>query len=115
VEAWFLERYAGLRRDEPAIVTLAEAQLSRLAGHYRGPTSEIDATVDGNQLRLAIVTTNPLTGEETVWPPEHLEPLSATRFVLKDGESAGEPVDFVGGDERPAFMRYHGRLVDRVE
>jgi CubicO group peptidase (beta-lactamase class C family) len=115
LEAWFLERYTGLRRDQPAAVTLSEAQLGHLAGHYRGPTSEIEASVEGNGLRLEIVTTNPLTGEETVWPPEHLEPLSATRFVLRDGESAGEPVAFVGGDERPAFMRYHGRLVDRVE
>jgi CubicO group peptidase (beta-lactamase class C family) len=115
LEAWFLERYTGLRRQEPRPPTLSADQLSRLTGHYRGPTSEIDVAVDGNGLQLDIVTTNPLTREVTTWPTEHLTPLTATRFVLRDGESAGEPVGFIGGGERPAFMRYHGRLVDRVE
>src|SRR5215208_4689516 len=114
LEAWFLDRYAGLRAQEPATVALSEEQLARLTGHYRGPTSEIECTVDGDRLQLDIVTTNPLTQEETVWPPERLAPLSPTRFVLTNGESAGEPVAFLGGGERPTFMRYHGRLVDRV-
>ena len=115
LEAWFLERYTDLRRQEPPAVTLAEEQLRRLTGHYRGPTSEIDVAAEEDGLRLEIVTTNPLTQEVTTWPPEHLAPVTGTRFVLRDGESAGEPVAFIGGGERPAFMRYHGRLVDRVE
>jgi hypothetical protein len=115
LEAWFLERYTGLRRHPPAAATLSADQLGRLTGHYRGPTSEIEVAAEGDGLRLDIVTTNPLTQEVTTWPAEHLAPLTATRFVLLDGESAGEPVAFVGGGDRPAFMRYHGRLVDRVE
>ncbi len=114
LETWFLERYAGLRRPQPAVTSLAPETLSRLGGHYRGPTSELDVSVADGGLQIDMVSTNPLTKEETVWPPQRLAPLSERRFILTDGESAGEPVDFIGAGETPSFMRYHGRLLDRT-
>ena len=115
LETWFLERYAGLRRPEPTPLTLSLEALSRFAGHYRGPTSRIDVTVNRSGLQIDMVTTNPFTGEETIVPPQQIVPVGGRRFILADGESVGEPVDFLGGDETPRFMRYHGRLVDRMD
>lgn len=114
LEVWFLETYAGLKQDAPAPRPLSAESLGRFAGHYRGPTSETDVTLVDGVLQIDMVTTSPLTQVEVTLPPQHIAPVGETRFVLTDGESAGERVDFIGDGDAPAFMRFHGRLLDRV-
>jgi CubicO group peptidase (beta-lactamase class C family) len=114
VESWFLERYAGLGRSEPPLIDLPPEALHRLAGHYRGPTSEIDVSVVDGGLRVDLTTTNQLSRQQVTYPPQRMAPAGERRFILTDGESVGERVDFIGGEEAPTFMRFHGRLVDRV-
>jgi hypothetical protein len=113
LEAWFLDAYAGLKQDAPAPHPLSAESLDRFAGHYRGPTSETDVTVVNGGLQVDMVTTSPLTKVEVTLPPQQMAPVGDTRFVLTDGESVGERVDFIGDDEAPTFMRFHGRLLDR--
>jgi CubicO group peptidase (beta-lactamase class C family) len=114
LERWFLEAYAGLTQDEPAPRSLSPESLSRFAGHYRGPTSEVDVSVVDGGLQVDMVTTSPLTKVEVTLPPQHMGPVGDTRFILTDGESVGERVDFIGDGEAPTFVRFHGRLLDRV-
>lgn len=111
---WFLNEYAGLQQPEPEPITLPQKALAHFAGHYRGPTSEIDVSVVGDRLQVDMVTSSPLTKQEVTMPPQMMVPVGERRFILTDGESVGERVDFIGGDEEPTFMRFHGRLVDRV-
>jgi CubicO group peptidase (beta-lactamase class C family) len=113
VEAWFLEDYARLKQDAPTPRALSAESLGRFAGHYRGPTSETDVTVVDGGLQVDMVTTSPLTKVEVTLPPQHMAPVGDMRFILTDGESTGERVDFIGEREAPAFMRFHGRLLDR--
>jgi CubicO group peptidase (beta-lactamase class C family) len=114
LESWFLETYAGLTQDAPALHALSPESLSRFAGHYRGPTSEVDVSAVDGGLQVDMVTTNPLTKVEVTLPPQHMAAGSDMRFILTDGESVGERVDFIGEGEVPEFMRFHGRLLDRV-
>jgi CubicO group peptidase (beta-lactamase class C family) len=113
--AWFLEQYAGMRGLEPEPIALPEDELAPFAGHYRSPTSEIDVSVVDGGLQVDMVTTSPLTKQEVTMPPQRMAPVGGRRFILTDGESVGERVDFIGDGDRPTFMRFHGRLIDRVE
>ncbi|MGE0540000.1 MAG: serine hydrolase domain-containing protein [Dehalococcoidia bacterium] len=114
LETWFLEAHAGLSQDAPVPHPLSPESLGRFAGHYRGPTSETDVSVVDGGLQVDMVTTSPLTKVEVTLPPQRMTPVGESRFVLADGESVGERVDFIGDGETPAFMRFHGRLLDRV-
>jgi CubicO group peptidase (beta-lactamase class C family) len=115
LEEWFLGEYAGLRVKSPTPLTLSSEELDRLAGHYRGPTSETDVTVVDGGLQVDMVTTNPLTKVEVTLPPQRMVPVGDDRFILTDGESVGERVDFIGDGNTPRFMRFHGRLLDRAD
>jgi len=115
LERWFLEQYAGVQPSDPPVVAFPPEALARFAGHYRSPTSEIDVTPMDGSLQIDLMTTNPFTREQTTWPPQRLVPSGDRRFILTEGESVGEPVDFIGDGETPRFMRYHGRLIDRSE
>lgn len=114
VEAWALERLAGLRGEPPAVVTLPPKALARVAGRYEQPLTEITVTVDGDALRLDVISKSALSGITTEMPPMRAEPLSDTRFVIAGGESDRSTVDFIGDGPAPRFIRLHGRLADRV-
>jgi CubicO group peptidase (beta-lactamase class C family) len=115
LERWFLERYAGLRPLDPPVAEVSAEALARCAGHYRSPTSEVEVTAVNGGLQVDMTSTNPLSKEQITWPAQRLNPAGGARFLLADGESVGEPVEFIGDGEAPTFMRYHGRLLDRVE
>lgn len=113
VEAWLLERYAGLHRQVPAAYPLSSAALARVAGHYAQERSDIRIAVAGEGLAVDVVTRN-IAGEELRPPTVHARPIGPRRFLLTDTALAGGWLDFIGEGEHPRFARWGGRLADRV-
>lgn len=115
VERFVLARYAGLTFTEPPRVALPPEQLARFAGRYERPLNRIDVAVAGDALTIAQETESALNGQRAVFPPVRAEAIAPDRFLIVEGESAGETVEFIdgpGGEVR--FMRLHGRLTDRI-
>lgn len=116
IESWILQHYCGLRDTAPEVVALPESTLSHFAGFYRQQLAEIRVKVQGQGLRLETRAPHPVSGEWVDYPPNQLLPIGENRFLVTDGESAGERVEFIMGEtETPRFVRVHGRLADRVE
>jgi CubicO group peptidase (beta-lactamase class C family) len=116
VEAWALERYAGLRAAPHSFVTLPAGDLERMAGRYEQPLAEVDITAADGGLTIAVVSKNPWNNTRIEQPPVHARPLSTSRFAIIDGEQEGSTVDFIPGDgATPRFVRLHGRLADRAD
>ncbi len=116
IETWWLERHADLGRPRPEIVTLPREALERVAGRYTQPGSEVAVNVDRDGLEVRVVARDPFTRVEVAMPAMHAMPLRADRFLIVDGEPAGETIDIIPGDaDRPRFIRLHGRLADPVD
>ncbi len=117
VEAALLERYAGIRRAEPAMVAIPVETLAAYAGHYENPTTEVSVVVEGESLRFDPVSKSPLTGRTITLPPAHARAITPTRFVITDGELAGAWADFLGFEPGASqrFLRWGGRLCDRID
>lgn len=65
---------------------------------------------------MEVVSTSPITREETVLPPLALRPIGPRECVVTTGESKGSRGDFsLGGDAAPRFLRGGWRLADRVD
>jgi CubicO group peptidase (beta-lactamase class C family) len=112
---WLLERGTGLRRTDPARITLAPDRLAAFAGRYERPGIVTTiATADGG-LQVETRGINPMTKAEMILPPRRAAPIAERTFLVLDGESAGSTFDFIaGGDGAPRFLRHGGRLADRV-
>lgn len=112
--AWALERFCGLERPEPSVIQLSTAQLERVAGAYGASNGRVEVEVhDGGLLLTPYYTED---GVEVTYPPAHYRPLSERDFVVTDDdESWGARVAFfLNEDGSTRFMRYGGRLIDRL-
>jgi len=115
IERLVLTRYAGLVFAEPPRVALAPERLARLAGHYERPLNRVDIAVADGALTIAQEAESPLNGQRVVFPPVRAEAIAPDRFLIVEGESAGETIEFIDGPNGEVrFMRLHGRLTDRV-
>lgn len=114
VEAWLLERYAGLRRSEPPPYPFTSEELARVAGRYTQERTDIRIAVAGDGLAIDVDTRN-MAGEELHWPTVHARPIGPRRFLLTDTLFAGGWLDFIGDGAHPRFARWGGRLADRAE
>lgn len=116
IEEWALDRYCGITFQQPAIVRVAPEQLKRVAGLYRRPGVEQVVRVADSGIAIESTTQHPLTGKQTKLPPIVAKPISQNEFLVTEGEWARMRVDFIDGESgRPAFMRFGGRLAERVE
>ena len=62
-----------------------------------------------------LIAISQLNGERVESPPAQLVPVGARRFLIVDGDREGGIVDFFPGEgARPRFIRFGGRLADRV-
>ncbi|HRA33116.1 MAG TPA: serine hydrolase domain-containing protein [Thermomicrobiales bacterium] len=114
VERWWIEHELGLRLPERPRVTLDDTALTQMAGRYHGPDTTIDLVPDGGNLRLEMTAPGPNGGDPVAWPAETLTPIGGRDFLVTSGAGAGERVDIVPDrDDRPRYLRMHGRLYDR--
>ena len=115
VEAFALEQFAGLRSLDRPRLSLSDAELQRFAGRYERPLNRIDVSVRDGALAIDQEAESPLNNEKAVTPTVRAEPVAPGVFLLVDGVSEGETVEFIDGpDGAVRFMRAHGRLTDRV-
>ena len=111
VERFCLERYAGIRREDPAAISLGSASLGRYAGVFRNAGGEIVIGTDSEQLTLDLATRNAITGQEAALPRRHASPVSEREFIITDTETQGSVFDFIlHGDGSVRFLRLGGRL-----
>lgn len=111
-----LVRLTGLVRTEPPRISLAAERLAALAGRYERPdvTTTISAADDG--LLVEVDGKNPITKQDMNLPPRRAVPVGESRFLLTEGEFAGSTFDFIeNADNSVRFLRFGGRLSDRVE
>ena len=114
IERWALQHLCDVSIPRPKRVLQNRNQLSRFAGHYQRPDADIDVTVKGRGLEIALTLRDALTGRETQTTLA-VAPVADTVFLITEGESEGERIDFImGEDDRPRFIRLHGRLADRI-
>jgi len=116
IEEWALERYCGITIEQPAVVSVAPEQLERVAGLYRRPGVEQVVRVEHDGIAVESTVQHPLTGEQTKLPPIVAKPISLNEFLVTEGDYRGMRIDFIDGESgRPTFMRFGGRLAERVE
>ncbi|MCX7622731.1 MAG: beta-lactamase family protein [Thermomicrobium sp.] len=116
IEEWILARACGIVLERPATVSLAAAELERVTGRYRRPGVEQVVRVVEDGIAVESRMRHPLTGEETTLPPILARPISAREYLVTEGDYAGMRIDFIDGEAgHPAFMRFGGRLAERVE
>ncbi len=115
IERAMLAERCGIEPAAPEIVTLDAADLGRYAGRYTQPNTGIAVDVDGPGLVIAVTEVRPATGERLPYPTIPLRPLGGDRFLVTDGEGADGKIEFIPGDNGlPRFMRFGGRMADRV-
>ncbi|MGE0543440.1 MAG: serine hydrolase domain-containing protein [Dehalococcoidia bacterium] len=110
-----MERLIGLRRTDPPQLSLQPEQLAVFAGRYERPdiVTTISASDDG--LLVEVQGKNPITRSDMTMPARRAVPVAERTFLLIEGESAGSTFDFiVDGSGSLRFLRYGGRLADRV-
>jgi CubicO group peptidase (beta-lactamase class C family) len=116
IERAALETYCGLHHEEPARVTGPADALARFAGRYRQPSAEMTVTVADGGLRAMVAMDDPTRKETLTLPPIPLAAVGEREFVVTAGEMAGSRVDFIlSADSRVRFVRFGGRLADRVD
>ena len=109
-----LERLAGLRREEPARVSLPADRLARFSGRYERPGFAVTLAADGDELVVQNDGENVFTKEREPVPPRRAAPVGEARFLVLDGESAGSTFDFVRNEDGAVrFLRFGGRLLER--
>ena len=116
IDDWLLEHVCGLQAAAPAVTTLPQAERTSLAGRYARPGYEITVSATDDGLRIDYAAPHPLSGETVSYPAQELAPVSATEFLVLNGQRENERVEFVlDENSRPRFVRMHGRLAGRVE
>lgn len=114
INEWALEKYCGLKEVEPERVSLPAEQLARYTGRYSRPMGASTVTADNGGLKIETTMTHPLTHEEIVMPPVHLDSIGGNEFIASDGEYEGMRIDFIFGEgDKPRFIRFGYRLVPR--
>lgn len=116
IEEWALDRYCGITFQQPPIVRVAPEQLERVAGLYRRPGVEQVVRVEHDGIAIESTMQHPLTGEQTKLPPIVAKPIGPNEFIVTEGDYRGLRLDFIDGEAGPpVFMRFGGRLAERVE
>ena len=116
ISNWALRHYCGIEQPAYERRSLPIAELSRFAGSYRQPHADIAIVVAGSRLRADVTSRSPLTDSESKLPPVYLEAIGEREFLVTNGVSEGQRVDFIAGSDRSLhFIRMGGRLADRVD
>jgi len=115
ISEWALQHYCGITQPEYERRSLPPEELGRFAGLYRQPHAEISVVVEGSGLRADVTSRSPLTDTEAQLPPALLAAIGEREFLITNGVSEGQRVDFILGEGRAVrFIRMSGRLADRV-
>jgi CubicO group peptidase (beta-lactamase class C family) len=114
LRVWALDHEIDLRKDRPTLRRLADEELSRFAGRYERPEGAIILTIRDGGLIRAMTLTDLLEGKTEQFPEDRLEAIGEREFiVVSEGETQGERVDFIFGDDHALrFARMGGRLAD---
>ena len=118
IHDWALAHLRGLRREELERIQLSTEELSVLAGRYENPRTKLTITVQDGTLRVELVSIDLESGTQETQPPLTLIPIGPREFVMAEAEYAGLRTDFIPGNRDggpPRFIRFGGRLADRVD
>ena len=118
IHDWALAHYRGLRRQEPEPIQLPPEELAVFAGRYENPHAKATVVPQDGKLRVEMVALDLESGKEETQPPITLAPIGPLEFVVEEGEYAGMRTDFIpadGNGTTPRFLRFGGRLADRVD
>ena len=116
-----LARYAGLRRPKPVLVDLPATDVAPFAGRYERPGTEIELSLSDaggdsapSRLHVQVTTRNVFTGEPVRQPRWTAAPTGPRRFAVLDPGVQDSAFDFPFDDTPPRFLRFGGRLAERV-
>jgi CubicO group peptidase (beta-lactamase class C family) len=115
IERWLFQAVAGLRRSDPPLTTLTDAELAEYAGRYTNPLSTITVTVEDGGLSLRASSYNTMTQQTIDYPPVRYYPADTDTFMATSGREEGVTIDFVrhpNGSLR--FIRVGGRFAERA-
>lgn len=108
VEGHVLEHALGVRRERPATVELARAELELLAGRYANP--EVDYAVAAERETHGIET---IRVERSDGPPFVGHPIGGREFLIAEGYRRDARFDFLPATGPPRFLR-DTRLAERL-
>jgi CubicO group peptidase (beta-lactamase class C family) len=114
---WVLDEYLGFSKPDPEVVSLDPQTLAEYAGGYSRPLVDITLSVEGEGLRMEVVSRSALADDEKDHrlPPLRLDPIGEDRFRISEGAQQGGIVDFFRHpDGSIRFVRVGGRVVDPV-
>ena len=115
-EEWALKHDCGLDVTRHTPVELEPGQINRLCGKYQNPISNIALSSEDGSIRIDMTVKSPLTDDEKVLPPVWAKPVGDLELIVTSGSSEGIRADFIPGpDGSIRFIRFGGRLADRVE
>jgi CubicO group peptidase (beta-lactamase class C family) len=109
-----LERVLGTRRPRPPTVRVRPAELEQLAGRYVQPELEVELRPAEDGLSVEVDRVDVATGEVTSDPSARARPIGPRLFELEKG-ARGPRFDFHPESGRPRFVRFEGRLAERLE
>lgn len=114
---WVMEHELGLKNEAPEPLTLSDSELAWCAGQYGRKDADMTVTVqDDGTLSMSVVTRSQLSGKETHLPALRLVPIAERKFLITNTHVQGETVEFIPDEAgNPRFVRYHGRLSDRLD
>lgn len=106
-----LERFFGLKEDEPVPVAWDADRLARFAGHYRQDLAEMTLSIADGGYRVEVRTTNPFDGQQRDRDPFRFVPIDDRLLLAKGGEADGAKADLIlNPDGSVRFLRFGGRL-----
>jgi CubicO group peptidase (beta-lactamase class C family) len=109
-----LEHALGVRRVPPPTVTVAKAELQRLAGRYAHAELEVDVRAAGGGVELDGVEIDRVTGGRTSHTGVRARPLGRRLYQVEGGDWDRARLDFHPERGVPRFVRIGSRLVPRV-
>lgn len=113
---WALRTHLGLTDPKREPIELTDAHIATIAGVYESQMAILTISPEDGSFRIDAKTkVNPLSAEEQELPASWMKPISDRECVLTGGAAAGMRVDFIVGDDGATrFVRFGGRLYDRV-
>lgn len=116
IAKWGIQHDCGIELPKPTPVELTDQQLARVAGKYSSPNADITVVTEAGGYRIDAVGKDPFSGEEEPMPPIYGKPISEREFVVTQGPMHDTRADIIPNPNgTPRFLRFGGRLADRVD